>query len=206
MFFLLRWRSGWARLRAGAGRRMLSAPDAKIDAGQAITVASAAMSDARGFCERQPQACIAGGQVAAALGHKAEDGARTLYQFISAKLAEKPAEKAEKPAAKSGRSTSTRSPTNWRRFRAVSRLPHAARSRERPAAGLARRRFRCPPRARSRTPGRLMPRPEQQRHHARPRDGRRRKDSWPLRKPGDGHISRVQIAFVPSPARYITAA
>jgi hypothetical protein len=68
--------------------------DAKIDPGQALTVATAAMSDARGFCERQPQACEAGGQVATALGHKAEAGARTLYQFISAKLTEKPEEKA----------------------------------------------------------------------------------------------------------------
>jgi hypothetical protein len=62
------------------------------------------MSDARGFCERQPQACVAGGEVASALGHKAEAGARTLYQFITERLAEKPGEKvadkaAEKPAA-----------------------------------------------------------------------------------------------------------
>ena len=64
-------------------------PDANIDAGQALTVASAAMSDARGFCERQPHACVAGGQVATALGHKAEAGARTLYQLISTKLTEK---------------------------------------------------------------------------------------------------------------------
>jgi hypothetical protein len=55
------------------------------------------MSDARGFCERQPQACSAGGQVASAIGHKAEEGARTLYQLISDKLAEKPA---AKPAPK----------------------------------------------------------------------------------------------------------
>ena len=80
----------------------IEAPDAQIDASQAITVASAAMSDARGFCERRPQACSAGGQVAAAIGRKAEDGARTLYQLISEKLAERPAEKADKPAAKIG--------------------------------------------------------------------------------------------------------
>jgi Family of unknown function (DUF5330) len=101
MFFLLRiafWITLVCVLVPGGKP---SAPDAKIDAGQAITVASAAMSDARGFCERQPQACSAGGQVAAAIGHKAEDGARTLYQLISEKLAEQPAEKTEKPAAKS---------------------------------------------------------------------------------------------------------
>jgi len=94
MFFLLRvafWLTLVCVLVPGSKS---NAPDAKIDAGQAFTVASAAMSDARGFCERQPQACSAGGEVAAAIGHKAEDGARTLYQLISEKLADKPAEKA----------------------------------------------------------------------------------------------------------------
>ncbi len=93
MFFLLRvafWLTLVCVLVPGSKS---SAPDAQIDAGQAFTVASAAMSDARGFCERQPQACSAGGQVAAAIGHKAEDGARTLYQLISEKLADKPGEK-----------------------------------------------------------------------------------------------------------------
>ena len=36
----------------------------------------------RGFCERQPDACVTGGRVAVALGHKAEAGARTLYDFV----------------------------------------------------------------------------------------------------------------------------
>jgi hypothetical protein len=99
MFFLLRvafWLTLVCVLVPGGKS---SAPDAQIDAGQAITLASAAMSDARGFCERQPQACSTGGQVAAAIGHKAEDGARTLYQLISEKLAEKPAEKSGDKAA-----------------------------------------------------------------------------------------------------------
>jgi hypothetical protein len=79
-----------------------------LDAGQALTVASAAMSDARGFCERQPQACVAGGQVASALGQKAEAGARTLFQLISEKLTEKPADKsAGQPAAASDHGTLT---------------------------------------------------------------------------------------------------
>ena len=105
MFFLLRmafWLGVVCLLLPGSGAE---SPDAKIDATQAITVASAAVSDARGFCERQPDACVAGGKVAAALGQKAEAGARTLYQFISAKLADKPADadktaQADKPAAK----------------------------------------------------------------------------------------------------------
>jgi hypothetical protein len=79
-----------------------------IDAGQALTVASAAMSDARGFCERQPQACVAGGQVASALGQKAEAGARTIFQLISEKLTEKPADKpAAQPVSAPGHGTLT---------------------------------------------------------------------------------------------------
>ncbi|MFN3656672.1 MAG: DUF5330 domain-containing protein [Pseudolabrys sp.] len=74
-----------------------STPEAQIDAGQAVTLASAAVSDARGFCERQPDACAVGGKVAVAIGHKAEAGARTLFDFVTAVLADKPAP-AEKPA------------------------------------------------------------------------------------------------------------
>ncbi|MGA7974634.1 MAG: DUF5330 domain-containing protein, partial [Pseudolabrys sp.] len=49
-----------------------TSPDANVDAAQAVTLASAAVSDMRGFCERQPTACKVGGKVAVALGHKAE--------------------------------------------------------------------------------------------------------------------------------------
>jgi hypothetical protein len=99
MFFLLRMAFWLGVVCVLVPSSNVSNPDAKIDAGQALTVATAAMSDARGFCERQPQACTAGGQVATALGHKAEAGARTLYQFISAKLTEKPEEKPSEKAA-----------------------------------------------------------------------------------------------------------
>lgn len=102
MFFLLRmafW-LGIVCLLLPSGGAKTTSPDAQIDATQAVTLASAAVSDARGFCERQPDACAIGGKVAVALGHKAEAGARTLYEFISAKLSEKPAP-AEKTADKS---------------------------------------------------------------------------------------------------------
>ena len=65
-----------------------------------MTLAGAAVSDMRGFCDRQPDACVVGGKVAVALGHKAEAGARTIYEFITAKLNEKSA-----PAEKAGRQT-----------------------------------------------------------------------------------------------------
>ena len=88
MFFLLRmafWLGVVCVLLPGSGAK---SPDAQIDATQALTLAGAAVSDARGFCERQPDACKVGGKVAVALGHKAEAGARTIYDFVSAKLNE----------------------------------------------------------------------------------------------------------------------
>ncbi len=99
MFFLLRmafWLGVVCVLLPGSGAK---SPDSQIDATQAMTLASAAVSDARGFCERQPDACKVGGQVAVALGHKAEAGARTLYEFVTAKLNEQsaPASKPAKP-------------------------------------------------------------------------------------------------------------
>jgi hypothetical protein len=97
MFFLLRmafWLTVVCVLLPSGGTKSTS-PDAQIDAAQAATLAGAAVSDMRGFCERQPDACVVGGKVVVALGHKAEAGARTIYEFISAKLHEKstPAEK-----------------------------------------------------------------------------------------------------------------
>jgi hypothetical protein len=92
MFFLLRmafW-LGVVCVLLPSGGAKTSAPDANIDAAQAVTLASAAVSDARGFCGRQPDACAVGGKVAVAIGRKAEAGARTLFDFISAKLTEKP--------------------------------------------------------------------------------------------------------------------
>jgi hypothetical protein len=99
MFFLLRmafW-LGVVCVLLPSGTKSPS-PDANIDAKQAVTLASAAVSDARGFCDRQPDACVAGGKVAVAIGHKAEAGARTIYEFITTKLREKSAP--EKTAAK----------------------------------------------------------------------------------------------------------
>jgi hypothetical protein len=89
MFFLLRmafW-LGVVCVLLPSGSKTTS-PEAKIDASEAVTLAGAAVSDVRGFCDRQPDACVTGGKVAVAIGHKAEAGARTLYEFVS-KLREK---------------------------------------------------------------------------------------------------------------------
>ena len=92
MFFLLRM-AFWLTVVCvllPSGTKTAS-PDANIDAKQAVTLASAAVSDMRGFCDRQPDACAVGGKVAVAIGHKAEAGARTIYEFITATLSEKSA-------------------------------------------------------------------------------------------------------------------
>src|SRR5262245_19115699 len=89
MFFLLRmafWLCVICVLLPGGTKS--TSPEARIDASEAVTMATAAVSDVRGFCERHPDACVTGGKVAVALGHKAEAGARTLYEFIT-KLREK---------------------------------------------------------------------------------------------------------------------
>ena len=106
MFFLLRmafW-LGVVCVLLPSGTKS-AAPDANIDAKQAVTLASAAVSDVRGFCDRQPDACVAGGKVAVAIGHKAEAGARTLYEFITTKLNEKSA-----PADKTAKAISVSAP------------------------------------------------------------------------------------------------
>jgi len=105
MFFLLRlafWLGVVCVLLPSGGKQ--ASPDAQINATQAVTLASAAVSDARGFCDRQPDACKVGGKVVLALGQKAEAGARTLFQLVTASISKKsePAPKTaeQKPAAR----------------------------------------------------------------------------------------------------------
>lgn len=106
MFFLLRivfW-LGVVCVLLPSGGSKLATPETRINATQAVTLASAAVSDMRGFCERQPDACKVGSKVAVAIGHKAEAGARTLYELVTAtvsKTSTQPQKSAaEKPASK----------------------------------------------------------------------------------------------------------
>src|SRR6202049_2542583 len=54
-------------------------------AAEAVSAASAAVSDMSQFCKRQPAACEVGGQAATVIGQRAQDGARKLYQIITDK-------------------------------------------------------------------------------------------------------------------------
>ncbi|RDV02177.1 DUF5330 domain-containing protein [Undibacter mobilis] len=100
MFFLLRmafWLTIVCVLLPGTGEKSQS-PEAQLDAVQAVTLASAAVSDMRGFCDRNPNACVAGGKVATAIGHRAEAGARTIIDFVSNKMADNKPAPADEPA------------------------------------------------------------------------------------------------------------
>jgi hypothetical protein len=57
----------------------------QINASDAISAATAAISDMGQFCKRQPTACEVGGQAAAAVGQRAQGGARKVYQYITDK-------------------------------------------------------------------------------------------------------------------------
>jgi Family of unknown function (DUF5330) len=57
----------------------------QIGASEAVSAATAAVSDMSQFCKRQPAACEVGGQAATVIGQRAQDGARKLYQIITDK-------------------------------------------------------------------------------------------------------------------------
>lgn len=86
MFFLLRT-AFWLSIVIV----LLPTPDSMktpegVGAGQAISAASATMSDMKQFCVRQPDACEVGSQALVQFGHKAQASAKWVYDFLSEKL------------------------------------------------------------------------------------------------------------------------
>ena len=63
-------------------------PTPKVQVGtvEAVSAARAAVSDLRRFCDRQPEACSIGSQAAVAIGHRAQAGAKMLYEFLHEQL------------------------------------------------------------------------------------------------------------------------
>ena len=57
----------------------------EISASDAVSAATATINDMGQFCKRQPAACEVGGQAATAIGQRAIDGARKIYQIITDK-------------------------------------------------------------------------------------------------------------------------
>ena len=61
-------------------------PKVNVSAIEAMSAAKATVTDMRSFCERQPDACSVGSQAAAAIGHRAQAGAKMLYEYLSEHL------------------------------------------------------------------------------------------------------------------------
>jgi hypothetical protein len=71
----------------------------QIGASEAISAATAAISDMGQFCKRQPQACEVGGQAATVIGVRAQEGAHKVYHIITDK---KPSEADKKSPEHTG--------------------------------------------------------------------------------------------------------
>ena len=89
MMFLLRtafWMSVALALLPSLVPKQASTVPVDVGAADAMTAASATFADLSGLCERRPDACAAGAQVATAFGQRAQAGARILYDFASDRL------------------------------------------------------------------------------------------------------------------------
>jgi Family of unknown function (DUF5330) len=87
MFFLIRtafWLSIVVMLLPTP--QSMKPPESNVGATQAISAASATVSDMRQFCARQPDACEIGSAALTQFGHKAQASAKWLYEFLSDKL------------------------------------------------------------------------------------------------------------------------
>jgi hypothetical protein len=84
MFFLLRmafW-LGLVLVLLPRDKTPESEKRPQLGASEAVSAATAAVSDMGQFCKRQPAACEVGGQAATVIGQRAQEGARKLYQII----------------------------------------------------------------------------------------------------------------------------
>ena len=87
MFFLLRmafW-LGLVLVLLPRDKTPESDKGPQIGTSEAVSAASAAMSDMSQFCKRQPAACEVGGNAAAVIGERAKEGAKKIYQIITEK-------------------------------------------------------------------------------------------------------------------------
>jgi Family of unknown function (DUF5330) len=72
-----------------------------------MSAAVATVGDMRGFCERQPEACVVGSQAATVIGQRAQAGARMLYDYFSHRSAASGATVRSAPAAPPSQHTLT---------------------------------------------------------------------------------------------------
>ncbi|MEP0234178.1 DUF5330 domain-containing protein [Roseibium sp.] len=90
MFFLLRT-AFWLTLvlvLIPLGSDTESDATENIDPIAAYFAAQATVADLGGFCERNPGACETGGNALSAIGARARDGARIVYEFLDTQVAD----------------------------------------------------------------------------------------------------------------------
>ena len=58
-------------------------PKINVNAVDALSAAKATVGDMGSFCHRQPEACVIGSQAAVGIGHRAQAGARMLYEYLN---------------------------------------------------------------------------------------------------------------------------
>jgi len=91
MFFLLRT-AFWLTLvlvLIPLGSEQENTTAETIDPVSAFLAAQATVSDIGGFCSRNPRACETGGDALAAIGSRARDGARIVYEFLDTQVADR---------------------------------------------------------------------------------------------------------------------
>src|SRR6201993_2200227 len=84
MRFLLRmafWLTAILALLPSGGSQ--PTPKLNVSAVDAMLAAKATVTDMGSFCERQPDACTVGSQAAVAIGHRAQAGAKMLYEYFN---------------------------------------------------------------------------------------------------------------------------
>lgn len=88
MFFLLR-AAFWLTIvlvLLPTGQSQPKSAVSQIGPADAVSAATAAVADMSQFCDRQPEACVIGSNAAVALGHRAQAGAKMLYEFLSERV------------------------------------------------------------------------------------------------------------------------
>jgi hypothetical protein len=60
-----------------------TSPKAPVSATDGLAAAKAAVDDMRHFCERQPETCTFGSQAIVTIGHRAQAGAKMIYEFLT---------------------------------------------------------------------------------------------------------------------------
>jgi len=61
-------------------------PTLNVSAIEAMSAATATVTDVQSFCDRQRDACTVGSQAAVAIGQRAQAGAKMLYEYLSQHL------------------------------------------------------------------------------------------------------------------------